>query len=129
MEKHENMVKKNKERSKKKIEKACIAIRKMLKNDEQVVVKALVKRTDLSRAFFYNNEVVRVEMKRAQELQEGKSFVTQQKVIIDKSMEAHIDLLKKNLSEKDVIIASQKNEIAKLKKSLENKALKTLQEL
>lgn len=129
MEKHENMIKKNKERSKKKIEKACIAIRKMLKNDEQVVVKALVKRTDLSRAFFYNNEVVRVEMKRAQELQEGKSFVTQQKVIIDKSMEAHIDLLKKNLSEKDVIIASQKNEIAKLKKSLENKALKTLQEL
>ena len=41
----------------------------------------------------------------------------------------NIDLLKKNLSEKDVIIASQKNEIAKLKKALENKALKTLQEL
>ena len=60
-----------------------------------VVVCSLVKKTGLSRAFFYNNEAVHAELQRAQELQEGKSFIAPQKLVINKAMDREIELLKK----------------------------------
>ena len=129
MEKHENMVIRNRQISQAKVEKAIDAMHKMFSNDEQVVVCTLVKKTGLSRAFFYNNEAVHSELIRLQELQEGKSFVAPQKVVINKAMDKEIDLLKKKLAEKDAIIAQQNAEIQKLKKATQANLVSTLKEL
>ncbi len=129
MEKYNTMIRKNKEKSQVKVNKAISIIKKMLNDDEQVLVCELVKKTGLSRAFFYNNDEVRTELKRAQELQEGKSFVVSQKVILDKAMEKEIELLKRKLAERDKIIEELKKENIKLQKTLENKIMKTLEEL
>lgn len=129
MEKHNNMVLQNKERSKAKVDKAIKAIHTMLNNDEQVVVCSLVKKTGLSRAFFYNNEAVHTKLQRAQELQEGKSFIAPQKLVINKAMDREIELLKKKIEERDSLIASQQREIARLKKALETQSLKALADL
>ncbi len=91
MGKTETMLLKNKEANAAKVETAVDCIKDMLRNDEQVVVCELVKRTGLSRAFFYNNEAVRAELDKAQELQDGKSFVAPQKVAIDKAFGEEAD--------------------------------------
>ena len=111
MEKHENMVIRNRQTSQAKVEKAIAAMNKMFSNDEQVVVCTLVKKTGLSRAFFYNNEAA------------------PQKVVINKAMDKEIDLLKKKLAEKDAIIAQQNAEIQKLKKATQANLVSTLKEL
>lgn len=129
MEKHENMVIQNRKASQAKVDKAIAAMNKMFSNEEQVVVCTLVKRTGLSRAFFYNNEAVHNELVRLQELQEGQSFVAPQKVVINKAMDKEIELLKKRLAEKDVIIAQQSAEIQKLKKAAQVNLVSTLKEL
>ena len=129
MEKHENMVIRNRQISQAKVKKAIDAMHKMFSNDEQVVVCTLVKKTGLSRAFFYNNEAVHSELIRLQELQEGKSFVAPQKVVINKAMDKEIDFLKKKLAGKDAIIAQQKAEIQKLKKAAQANLVSTLKEL
>ena len=129
MEKHENMVIRNRQISQAKVEKAIDAMHKMCSNDEQVVVCTLVKKTGLSRAFFYNNEAVHSELIRLQELQEGKSFVAPQKVVINKAMDKEIDFLKKKLAGKDAIIAKQNAEIQKLKKAAQANIVSTLKEL
>ena len=129
MEKHENMVIQNRKASLAKVEKAIAAMNKMFSNDEQVVVCTLVKKTGLSRAFFYNNEAVHNELIRLQELQEGKSFVAPQKIVINKAMDREIELLKKKLAEKDSIIAQQNAEIQKLKKAAQVNLVSTLKEL
>ena len=67
MEKHEKMVLKNKVKSQEKVEKAIAEMHKLLNDEEQVVVCTLVKRTGLSRAFFYNNEIVHNELLRIQQ--------------------------------------------------------------
>lgn len=69
MEKHENMVASNRKRSQDKVNLAVTAIKKMVDGEEQVVVCNLMKKTGLSRAFFYNNQTVHEELLRAQELQ------------------------------------------------------------
>ncbi len=129
MEKHENMVIRNRQTSQAKVEKAIAAMNKMFSNDEQVVVCTLVKKTGLSRSFFYNNESVHSELTRLQELQEGKSFVAPQKIVINKAMDREIELLKKKLAEKDSIIAQLNAEIQKLKKAAQVNLVSTLKEL
>ena len=101
MEKHENMVASNRKRSQDKVNLAVTAIKKMVDGEEQVVVCNLMKKTGLSRAFFYNNQTVHEELLRAQELQEGKSFVAPQKIVISKAMDREIELLRRRLKEKD----------------------------
>lgn len=129
MEKHEKMVLKNKEKSQEKAEKAIAEMHKLLNEEEQVVVCTLVKRTGLSRAFFYNNSIVHDELLRVQQLQEGKSFITPQKIVFDKAMDREIELLKKKLVEKDKEIAKLKEENAKLQKAVKAKMLETVMHL
>lgn len=129
MDNYDQMVTKNRKISEEKANRAITAMNKMFNNDEQVVVCELVKKTGLSRAFFYNNEDVHNELVRLQELQEGKSFVAKQKVVINKAMDKEIELLKKKLAEKDVIIAKQKAEIGKLKKEANAHVLSIIEQL
>lgn len=66
------------------------------------------------------------ELLRVQQLQEGKSFITPQKIVIDKAMDREIELLKKKLIEKDKEIAKLKEENAKLQKAVKAKMLETV---
>lgn len=129
MEKHEKMVLKNKVNSQEKVEKAIAEMHKLLNDEEQVVVCTLVKRTGLSRAFFYNNEIVHNELLRIQQLQEGMSFVAPQKIIINKAMDQEIEFLKKKLVEKDKEIKNLKEENAKLQKTIKTKMLEVVRNL
>ena len=129
MEKHERMVAQNRKNSQKKVDKAIAAMNAMFSSEEQVVVCTLVKKTGLSRAFFYNNEAVHSELMKLQELQEGKSFVAPQKVIINKAMDKEIEILRKKLAEKDAVIAQLNAEIQKLKKAVQVNLVSTLKEL
>lgn len=129
MEKHEHMVIQNRKNSQDKVDKAIAAMNKMFNDDEQIVVCTLVKKTGLSRAFFYNNEAVHDELVRLQELQAGKSFVAPQKVVINKAMDKEIELLKKKLAEKDAVIAQLNAEIQKLKKTAQANLVSTLKDL
>ncbi len=129
MEKHEHMVILNRKHSKEKVDKAITAMNKMFFDDEQIVVCSLVKKTGLSRAFFYNNEAVHNELIRLQGLQEGMSFVAPQKVVINKAMDKEIELLKKKLAEKESIIARQDAVIQKLKKAAQVNLVSTLKDL
>lgn len=129
MEKHENMVASNRKRSQDKVNLAVTAIKKMVDVEEQVVVCNLMKKTGLSRAFFYNNQTVHEELLRAQELQEGKSFVAPQKIVISKAMDREIELLRRRLKEKDREIVQLKSENVRLQKALNAKTLDEINNL
>ena len=89
------MLEVNKASSVEKEEKAVKEITKMIESDFQVTVAELVKRTGLSRAFFYKNPIAVAALKDAREKQKGKSFTNPTKVILDKAMEKQIEVLKK----------------------------------
>ena len=129
MEKHENMVASNRKRSQDKVNLAVTAIKKMVDGEEQVVVCNLMKKTGLSRAFFYNNQTVHEELLRAHELQEGKSFVAPQKIVISKAMDREIELLRRRLKEKDREIVQLKSENVRLQKALNAKTLDEINNL
>ena len=129
MEKHENMVASNRKRSQDKVNLAVTAIKKMVDGEEQVVVCNLMKKTGLSRAFFYNNQTVHEELLRAKELQEGKSFVAPQKIVISKAMDREIELLRRRLKEKDREIVQLKSENVRLQKALNAKTLDEINNL
>ena len=71
MNKYDTMIACNKKTSEEKINRAVTEIRQMLAEEEKVTVPKLVKRTGLSRGFFYKNETVRKEMDRELERQMG----------------------------------------------------------
>ncbi len=123
------MIQANQDRSREKVDLAISTIKDMLNKDEQVVVRELQKRTGLSRTFFYYNEEVRAELTRAQQLQEGKSFAIQQKVILDKAMNREIELLRKTLKDKEREIEELKGELLRLKKLANANTLRTLKSL
>ena len=58
----EKMVALNQERSSEKIKLAISTMQRLFDNDEQIVVSRLVKETQLSRSFFYNNKEVHQDM-------------------------------------------------------------------
>ena len=129
MNKTETMILKNKEVNAAKVEIAVDCIMTMLKNNEQVVISELVKRTGLSRSFYYNNEKVRTELDKAQKLQGGKSFVAPQKVAIDKALERKCEILERKLLERDKEISELQKEITKLKKNKDIKILSIIKDL
>ena len=129
MEKHEHMVYQNKIKNQAKVEKAIKAIHKLLREEQQVVVCTLVKCTGLSRAFFYNNEIVHNELIKAQSLQEGKAFVAPQRVVINKAMDKEITFLKQKLAEKEEVISNLKKENSKLQKKARATTLQMIKDI
>ena len=108
MNRYDNMVLRNKTRSANKTDKAVKLIRKMVENNEEVTVAKLVAITNLSRAFFYNNKIVHVELENARQLQDGNTFVSAKKRVFDKALDAEVKLLRKTLNERDAEIAQLK---------------------
>lgn len=71
MSKYDKMIEENQRKSKEKIELALQAIQDMLANKERISVPKLMKKTGLSRGFFYKNPTVRDTLNQAVEQQAG----------------------------------------------------------
>ena len=134
MNKYDNMIEKNRKVSEEKIaraksaireiSKAKSAIREMIEDEEKVTIPKLMKKTGLSRGFFYKNPTVRKEMDRALDLQAG--MVDSKRKVLDLAMENRIELLEKTIRElkKENKELKQKNE--KQQKLLNKKNLSIL---
>ena len=110
MNKYDNMIEWNRKASEEKISKAKSAIREMIEDEEKVTIPKLMKKTGLSRGFFYKNPTVRKEMDRALDLQAG--MVDSKRKVLDLAMENRIELLEKTIRElkKENKELKQKNE-------------------
>lgn len=84
--KYDKMIEITQAESQRKMEIAKKAISGMLDNMERITVAELVKRTGLSRGFFYKNQMVRRELDDAIHRQEA-IFKNQHPVIMDKELE------------------------------------------
>ncbi|WP_455056112.1 DUF6262 family protein, partial [Merdimonas faecis] len=71
MNKYDKMIEENQKKSKEKIELAQRTIQEMISNKERISVPKLMKKTGLSRGFFYKNPIVRDTMNEAIEQQAG----------------------------------------------------------
>ena len=129
MAKQDNMVQRNREESRAKAEKAIAMMTKLYQNGEQVTVAALMRKTGLSRAFFYNNKDVHAELRRFQGMQEGQSFVYPQKVVLDSALEKSIILLKKKLTLREEEIRKIREENERLKKLVNAKTVSMIDSL
>ncbi len=85
--------------SRQKVNRALGEIEEMLEHEELVTIAALVERTGLSRAFFYNNKEVNRAVERARDLQHNRKLVKPQQVILDQAMEEQIAMQTKRLSD------------------------------
>ena len=61
MNKYDKMLELNKKKSEEKVTSAVNTIREMVVEKEKVSVPKLMKKTGLSRGFFYKNPIVRIE--------------------------------------------------------------------
>ena len=124
MNKYDNMIEWNRKASEEKISKAKSAIREMIEDEEKVTIPKLMKKTGLSRGFFYKNPTVRKEMDRALDLLAG--MVDSKRKVLDLAMENRIELLEKTIRElkKENKELKQKNE--KQQKLLNKKNLSIL---
>lgn len=129
MTKYDRMVATNKATSRAKIDKAKAEISKMLSENIQVTVGDLVKRTGLSRGFFYKNEEVCRALEDARDLQDGKALTRPQKVILDKAMDKQLQILQQQIEK----LQSEKSSLSKknqeLQKALNKKDLNFIKNL
>ena len=74
-----------------------------------------MKRTGLSRSFFYNNDDVHNELIRAKKMQQGKDFAAPKRAVFDKALNARIKLLEDELSKRNEECDLLRKENQKLK--------------
>ena len=116
MNKYDKMIEENQRKSKEKICLAQQTIHDMVTNKERITVPKLMKKTGLSRGFFYKNPTVRDLMNQAVEEQAG--MIDPRREILNMAMEKQIDLLNQK-------IAALTRENSELKKKNEKLLLKT----
>ena len=114
MSKYSKMVESNQKASKEKIDRAIRTIKEMLDKEEQLLVCELVRKTGLSRAFFYKNPTVSKFLNEARQKQEGK-------VILDYALERQNELIKMEYEKSQKENKDLKAENEKLKKALKKK--------
>ena len=127
MSKYDKMIEENQRKSKEKIELALQAIQDMLANKERISVPKLMKKTGLSRGFFYKNPIVRSEIDRALEQQAG--MIDPRRTIIDQAMEREMELLQQQVRKLKYENENLKKENEKLKKALARKELNLIKQL
>lgn len=121
MNKYDSMIEKNRKASEEKIAKAKSAIRGMIEEEEKVTIPKLIKKTGLSRGFFYKNSAVRKEIDRALDIQAG--MVDSKRKILDMAMEKRIGMLEQEISKLKKENAELKIQNAKQQKILNKKNL------
>lgn len=128
MSKYSKMVESNQKASKEKIDRAIRTIKEMLDKEEQLLVCELVRKTGLSRAFFYKNPTVSKFLNEARQKQEGKVFHQKKKVILDYALERQNELIKMEYEKSQKENKDLKAENEKLKKALKKKKLRLLKD-
>ena len=129
MTKYDRMVATNKATSTAKIAKAKAEISKMVSENIQVTVGELVKRTGLSRGFFYKNEEVSRALENATDLQDGKALTRPQKVILDKAMDKQLQVLQQQIEKLKSENSSLSKKNQDLQKALNKKDLNFIKNL
>lgn len=124
MSKYDKMIALNKKASDQKINLAKKAICKMLDEGEKVTVPKLMKKTGLSRGFFYKNETVRREVDRALSQQAG--MMDPKRFIGDMALRSRIELLEHKNREQQRTIERLEKEKKQMEKALNKKALNEL---
>ena len=127
MNKYDTMIVCNRKTSEEKINRAVTEIRQMLTDREKVSVPKLVKRTGLSRGFFYKNETVRKEMDRALEQQAG--MIDPKRYIGDIVMKNRLELLEQQVRDLKREKEQLEKENVRLQKALNKKDLNLLKNL
>ena len=136
--KYDAMIEKNKIVSEQKVHIAKETIENLAESGEKITVVELVRRTGLSRGFFYKNEEVRREMDRAIQRQ-GASYFSKknsQKEPLEEDFRAEIkrlQLLNERLCTQNKTLVNENEELLeelkRLKKQLERKELAMLKNL
>lgn len=124
MSKYDKMIALNKKASNEKINLAKNAIHKMLDEGEKVTVPKLMKKTGLSRGFFYKNEIVRREVDRALNQQAG--MVDPKRYIGDIALRSRIELLEQQNRELQRELDKVNKEKERLKKALNRRDMDLL---
>ena len=123
MSKYDKMIEENQRKSKEKIELALQAIQDMLANKERISVPKLMKKTGLSRGFFYKNPTVRDTLNQAVEQQAG---------MIDPSRKI-LNMAKELLNQKVAALSRENKELKrkneKLQKALRKQDLNFIKNL
>ena len=117
MNKYDKMIEENQRKSKEKICLAQQTIHDMVANKERITVPKLMKKTGLSRGFFYKNPTIRDLMNQAIEEQAG--MIDPRREILNMAMEKQIELLNQK-----VAALTRENGELKKKNEKQQKALK-----
>ena len=127
MSKYDKMIEENQRKSKEKIELALQAIQDMLANKERISVPKLMKKTGLSRGFFYKNPSVRYTLNQAVEQQAG--MIDPRREILNMAMEKQIELLNQKVAALSRENKELKRKNEKLQKALRKQDLNFIKNL
>ena len=127
MNKYDKMLELNKKKSEEKVTSAVNTIREMVVEKEKVSIPKLMKKTGLSRGFFYKNETVRKEMDRALEQQAG--MIDPKRYIGDIVLKNRINVLEEQIRELKREKEQMEKENVRLRKALNKKDLNVLKTL
>ena len=127
MNKYDKMIEGNQKKSREKIETARRAIYDLIENQERITVPKLMKKTGLSRGFFYKNPTIREEMDRAVEPQAG--MIDPRREILNMALEKQIDLLNQKVANLTRENGELKKEKARLQKALKKQDLNFIKNL
>ena len=127
MNKYDKMIENNQKKSREKIEAARRAIYDMIEDRERITVPKLMKKTGLSRGFFYKNPTIREEMDRAVEQQAG--MIDPRREILNMALEKQIDLLNQKVANLTRENGELKKENGRLKKALKKQDLNFIKNL
>lgn len=127
MNKYDKMIEENQRKSKEKIGFAQHAIQDMLANKERITVSKLMKKTGLSRGFFYKNPTIRDLMSQAIEEQAG--MIDPRREILNMAMEKQIDLLNQKVAALTRENSELKKKNEKLQKALKRQDLNFIKNL
>ena len=127
MNKYDKLIEENQRKSKEKICLAQQTIHDMVTNKERITVPKLMKKTGLSRGFFYKNPTVRDLMNQAVEEQAG--MIDPRREILNMAMEKQIDLLNQKIAALTRENSELKKKNEKLQKALKKQDLNFIKNL
>ena len=127
MNKYDKMIEENQRKSKEKICLAQQTIHDMVTNKERITVPKLMKKTGLSRGFFYKNPTIRDLMNQAIEEQAG--MIDPRREILNMAMEKQIDLLNQKIAALTRENSELKKKNEKLQKALKKQDLNFIKNL
>ena len=127
MSKYDKMIEENQRKSKEKICLAQQTIHDMVANKERITVPKLMKKTGLSRGFFYKNPTIRDLMNQAIEEQAG--MIDPRREILNMAMEKQIELLNQKIAALTRENSELKKKNEKLQKALKKQDLSFIKNL